>query len=435
MLQLFSSGLMSLWLQQAGVPTRSFDLQTWQDTPGLVLTDEVNPHIERTIAQYLQGLNNKGMAPTQQGLWLQSGSTLLMNHQGTTPLPAASLTKVATSLAALETWGPQHRFTTIVRATGPIRNGVLQGDLILQGDGDPLFVWEEAIALGHSLNRLGIRQVQGDLVIAGDFWMNYETDPQMAGNFLRRALDDRLWDGEIEAQHGAMPPGTPRSRVAIAGTVRLTTAEPTGTPLLRHESLPLAQILKLMNVYSNNAIAEMLAQSLGGGATVVAPLAALAAGVPVTEIRLINGSGLGQENQISPRAAAAMMMALQRSLQPHGLTIADLMPVIGRDVGTAEGRKLPTHTAIKTGTLWDVSALTGVFPTEKHGLVWFTIINRGTDIDTLRAQQDQLVQGLARQWGAAPIPPATLTPHIWRNPDDQILGALGRNYALMPGRG
>ncbi|WP_448565174.1 D-alanyl-D-alanine carboxypeptidase [Trichothermofontia sp.] len=435
MLQLFSSGLMSLWLQQAGFPARSFDLQSWQDTPGLVLTDEITPQTETLITTYLQGLSRKGMAPTQQGIWLQSGSMLLMNHQGTTPLPAASLTKVATSLAALETWGPYHRFTTIARATGPIANGILQGDLIIQGGGDPLFVWEEAIALGHSLNRLGIRQVRGDLVIAGDFWMNYETEPLLAGNFLRRALDDRLWDWEIETQYGVMPVGTPRSRVAIAGTVRLASAEPAGRPLLRHESLPLVQILKLMNVYSNNAIAEMVAASLGGGPTVVAPLAAQAAGVPIAEIQLINGSGLGQENQISPRAAAAMMMAVQRSLRPHGLTIADLMPVIGRDVGTAEGRKLPTHTAMKTGTLWDVSALTGVFPTQTHGLVWFTVINRGTDIDTLRAQQDQLVQGLARQWGAAPIPPAALTPHIWPNPDDQILGALGRNYALMPGRG
>jgi len=435
MLQLFSSGLMSLWLQQAGVPARSFDLQTWQESPGLVLTDAVTPQTIATVDQYLKGLGSKGMAPAQQGIWLQSGTTLLMNHQGTTPLSAASLTKVATSLAALETWGPQHRFPTIVQATGPIAHGVLQGDLVIQGGGDPLFVWEEAIALGHSLNRLGIRQVQGNLVIVGNFWMNYETDPVLAGNFLRRALDDRLWDWEIEGQYAAMPTGTPRLRLAIAGRVTTAAAIPSGSvALLRHDSLPLAQILKLMNVYSNNPIAEMLAESLGG-APVVAPLAAQTAGVPVAEVRLINGSGLGQENQISPRAAAAMMMALQRSLQPHGLTIADLMPVIGHDLGTAEGRKLPAHTALKTGTLWDVSALTGVFPTQQYGLVWFTIINRGTDIDTLRAQQDQLVQGLTRQWGVAPAATPTLTPHIWLNPDDQTLGALGRNYPLVVARG
>lgn len=435
MLQLFSSGLMSLWLQQAGVPARLFDLQTWQETPGLVLTDAVTPQTLAMMEQYLKGLASKGMAAAQQGIWLQSGTTLLMNHEGTTPLPAASLTKVATSLAALETWGPQHRFPTIVSGTGPIANGVLQGDLIIQGSGDPLFVWEEAIALGHSLNRLGIRQVQGNLILVGDFWMNYETDPAMVGNFLRRALDDRQWDWEIEGQYATMPAGTPRSRLTITGGIAVAAApKPGAIPLLRHESLPLAQILKLMNVYSNNAISEMLAESLGG-APVVAPLAAQAAGVPLAEVRLINGSGLGQQNQISPRAAVAMMMALQRSLQPHGLTIADLMPLAGRDRGTAEGRKLPPYTAIKTGTLWDVSALTGVFATQQQGLVWFTIINRGTDIDTLRAQQDQLVQGLARQWGAAPTPPSTLTPHIWRNPDDQTLGALGRNYPLLVARG
>ncbi|XGB40382.1 MAG: D-alanyl-D-alanine carboxypeptidase [Cyanobacteria bacterium LVE1205-1] len=92
-----------------------------------------------------------------------------MEHQGTKPLPVASLTKVATTLAALETWGPNHQFVTTVRSNGTIRNGVLTGDLIIQGGGDSLFTWEDGIALGNGLQQLGIQTVKGKLVITEQF--------------------------------------------------------------------------------------------------------------------------------------------------------------------------------------------------------------------------------------------------------------------------
>jgi len=58
--------------------------------------------------------------------------------------------------------------------------------------------------------------------------------------------------------------GTPRPRVVISGSVQVATLPvPKQILLLRHQSLPLAQIIKEMNIYSNNEMAEMLAQSLG----------------------------------------------------------------------------------------------------------------------------------------------------------------------------
>jgi D-alanyl-D-alanine carboxypeptidase/D-alanyl-D-alanine-endopeptidase (penicillin-binding protein 4) len=56
------------------------------------------------------------------------------------------LTKIATSLAALKTWGPSYQFETLISATGPVQNGVLQGDLVIKAVAIR-FVWEEAIAL------------------------------------------------------------------------------------------------------------------------------------------------------------------------------------------------------------------------------------------------------------------------------------------------
>jgi D-alanyl-D-alanine carboxypeptidase/D-alanyl-D-alanine-endopeptidase (penicillin-binding protein 4) len=171
----------------------------------------------------------------------------------------------------------------------------------------------------------------------------------------------------------------------------------------------------------------MLAQSVGGAA-VGRERAAMAAGVSVDEIKLINGSGLGHENQISARAAVAMFMALQQKLDGTNLNVADLFPVSGRDIGTLEFRNVPRHSAVKTGSLFDVSALAGAIPTRDRGVVWFAIINRGTGLDDLRDQQDWLLQQLVSQWGTPATLPPAISPHIdGRKP---FLGDMSRNEIL-----
>lgn len=432
MLELFGSGLISFWLDAAGVrfkPREALDLLALHSSPTVVLAPGIDSIESATLQQYLQGLENRGLERAAQGIWIQSGPLLLANNSGTVPLPAASLTKIATSLVALKTWGPEHRFETLISATGPIANGVLQGDLVVAGSGDPFFVWEEAIALGNSLNSLGIKRVTGNLVIAGSFAMNYQSDPYIAGELLKQGLDSTTWKPGVTAQYLNLPPGTPRPHVAVSGTVQVASIpNPKQILLLRHHSLPLSQILKEMNVYSNNEMAEMLAQLLGG-AQFVRLQAAVASGVPESEILLVNGSGLGVENRISPRAACAMLMAIQRELLHYQINVADLFPVAGYDRrGTLETRHIPSGTAIKTGTLNNVSALAGVLPTRDRGLVWFAIVNHGWDIERLRADQDQLLQRLVMHWRLPSVPPAAITPHPSRTSTQ--LGAASRNEIL-----
>lgn len=434
MLQLFGSGLIAFWLNTVGIHVRSvdaLDLLASLGSPGLILASDPNP-AGAAIQQYLQAL--AAAEPSMsQGVWIQSGPILLANHQGTVPLPAASLTKIATSLAALKAWGPQHQFETLIGATGPIKNGILQGDLVISGSGDPLFVWEEAIALGNSLNQIGIKRITGNLIVTGNFMMNYNFNPLQAGELLKQGLDAQLWSTAAAAQYLKMPPGTLQPQVAISGSVQVAQFPiPKQILLLRHHSLPLAKILKEMNIYSNNDIAQMLADNLGG-AQVVQQQAALAAGVPQSEIQLANGSGLGVENRISPRAVCAMFMAIQRETLPYKLSVADLFPVSGRDHrGTLQTRHIPAATVIKTGTLRDVSALAGVMPTRDRGLVWFAILNRGEDVASLRLKQDQLLQRLAQQWQVAPIPPTTLRPQSPSN-TPASLGEISRNEILYRG--
>jgi len=425
-----SSGMVSVWLSMAKTPdSLASTVNTLQNTPWLVAPGDTDGATQTIMQQYLKGLEGKGLVTTGQGIWLQSGPVVLANHLGATPLPAASLTKVATTLVSLETWDISHRFETLISTNGQIQQGVLNGDLIIQASGDPLFVWEEGFALGNTLNQMGIRKVTGNLVIVGRFEMNFEVDPKKSGELLKRSLNSTEWDEDANYQYAQLPPGTAKPTVEIAGTVQVVPTLgllPTNqTLLVRHYSLPLVQILKQMNVHSNNVISETLAE-LAGGAPVVAQKAAALAGVPPAEILLANGSGLGVQNRISARAIAAMYATLQRFLEPRNLTIADLFPISGTDSGTLDYRKIPTSAVVKTGTLNDVSALAGVLPTRDRGLVWFTIINRGSDIEDLRQQQDVLLQQLITQWGAVTPVPTAIAPKIPVQ-TATLLGASNRN--------
>mgnify|MGYP000063578564 CR=1 FL=1 len=67
------------------------------------------------------------------------------------PLPPASVAKTVTSLFALEKLGAGFRFKTRVLATGPVSGGIVQGDLVLVGGGDPTLQTDQ---LGDLVARL-----------------------------------------------------------------------------------------------------------------------------------------------------------------------------------------------------------------------------------------------------------------------------------------
>ncbi|MFQ6549357.1 D-alanyl-D-alanine carboxypeptidase/D-alanyl-D-alanine-endopeptidase [Aestuariibius sp. 2305UL40-4] len=81
------------------------------------------------------------------------------------PLPPASALKAVTAAYALERLGPSYRFRTEVIGTGPVREGVLDGDLALIGGGDPVMNTDHLGLFAEALKDRGIRRVTGDLVI------------------------------------------------------------------------------------------------------------------------------------------------------------------------------------------------------------------------------------------------------------------------------
>jgi D-alanyl-D-alanine carboxypeptidase/D-alanyl-D-alanine-endopeptidase (penicillin-binding protein 4) len=397
-------------------------LLTWHEAAIFQLQTQPDPTVENIVNNYLQDLASLGYSVPRQGVWIQSDWAQLANNQGQIPASAASLTKIATTLASLHTWDLNYQFSTKIYAHGEVINGVLNGDLVIEGNGDPLLVWEEAIAIGNSLNELGINQVKGNLIILGDFWLNFQENSLTSAQLFKQALNSPQWTGIIEKQYQTLSPQPPRPQIEITGNIQLKKDRPEQIKLLlTHQSLNLTEILKLMNVYSNNKIAEILAKKIGGGQK-VAEITAELAKVSPREIQLINGSGLGVDNRISPRASCKMLMALSQQLEGKNISIADLFPVsnFGRQ-GTIEDRNIPSGLAVKTGTLATVSALAGVFPTQQRGNVCFAIINYGNNIEKMRQKQDILLQNLAQHWQIESLKPLSENSSYFGDPERNLI--------------
>jgi serine-type D-Ala-D-Ala carboxypeptidase/endopeptidase (penicillin-binding protein 4) len=95
---------------------------------------------------------------------LASGRQLAALNPDVGLIPA-STTKLATAVVALDVLGPEHRYRTELRAHGPVRDGVLEGDLILVGGGDPALDVADLLELAVRLATNGIHEVHGRFLI------------------------------------------------------------------------------------------------------------------------------------------------------------------------------------------------------------------------------------------------------------------------------
>jgi serine-type D-Ala-D-Ala carboxypeptidase/endopeptidase (penicillin-binding protein 4) len=393
--------------------------------PPLIATNSIAPafNLNPAISAFIAAATAKSTQANGQGVWIQSDQSLLAEHQGNVPLSAASLTKAATSLAALQTLGANYRYQTKVGVTGSVQNGVLKGDLVIQGGQDPFFVWEDAIAFGNLLTQQGIRQIDGNLILQGPFYMNFETQTAIVGATLRQGINATQWPQEALGQFQTLPATTPKPQVAIKGDIIAVDTVPANTQwIAQHQSLPLASLLKKMNRYSNNPMADTIANSVGG-ADAVAKGAIAATGVDPREVRLVNGSGLGEENRMSPRAVCGIFRAIERIVQAQGMTIADIFTVVGQDESVLDRRPLPKQAVLKSGTLDRVSALAGALPTQQ-GAVWFVLMNNDGDVVAFRKLQETFLGSLDQTLGmptssvpalrsTIPEPSAGISEQLW----------------------
>ncbi|WP_395738757.1 D-alanyl-D-alanine carboxypeptidase/D-alanyl-D-alanine-endopeptidase [Prosthecobacter sp.] len=110
---------------------------------------------------------------------LNSKGEVVLDENATTAFIPASSLKTLTTATALEILGPDFHFTTELKSTTPIQSGILKGDLILVGGGDPMLKLDDLKAMAAELKTRGLMRVTGGVradttffpgSLYGDFW-------------------------------------------------------------------------------------------------------------------------------------------------------------------------------------------------------------------------------------------------------------------------
>lgn len=374
----------------------------------------------------------------------------LLRWQASRPVNPASLFKLATTLAALDLLGPGYSWVTPVWLNGRLRDGVLEGDLVIKGNGDPKLVPERIWLLLRRVQQLGVREIQGDIVLdrsafppppgkAADFdgeplkpynvqadalllaqkSLLYTFTPDAAQGVARVGVEPPLaglqvdavvplvagpcedWRAMLKATAadpermrfgGGYPtscgerqwpvayadPASFNARMLqaawrdlggkLGGAVRDGSAPANVPPSFEIASPPLAEVVRDINKYSNNVMAQQLFLTLGlavrgsgsaeAGRAVLKDWLALQLGDRAEGVVVDNGSGLSREARMSAEQLALLLQTAWRS--PAMPELLSSLPVAGID-GTARRARAATGRAhLKTGSLRDVAGIAGI---------------------------------------------------------------------------
>lgn len=399
-----------------------------------------------------------------------SSNEVILSVNEDQPRSPASVIKVLTTYAALDSLGPSYTWKTRAYVNGRLANGVLNGDLIVVGGGDPYMTAERWWRFVQDLREQGLAKITGDFVIdhsyfaasegsRGDFdaqpfrtynvlpdalMVNFQTSrftviantlrdqPLIQVNPLPSNLElrnqVRLGNGRCQGYdrgvefdipdpidspnllvvRGVFPSacgsysisraimsapdyayGTFRtlwtqSGGAIDGAMRIETLSPGATLLYEYDSLPLAEVIRLVNKYSNNVMARHLMLTLGvekygPPATIDSGRNAVRAwltsrGIQMPGFVLDNGSGLSRAERVTARGLGEMLDRAWHS--PFMPEFAASLPLSATD-GTLRNRfKSPGmqgRIRLKTGHLDNVSALAG-FVNAASGKTYVVVI-------------------------------------------------------------
>ena len=361
------------------------------------------------------------------------------------PRSPASVEKLYTTSTALLRFGPSATLQTKVLGVGTLDDGgTWHGDLYLRGGGDPTFGSTRfdrgAYGTGATISTLaarvraaGIRSVTGR-VLGDESWLDrLRGGPASGFGFdldIGGPLSGLLYDRGLANEDGSALQRQPAlfaaqqltlalrgAGVSVArGVTGTGTAPAAATQLAAVDSPPLATLVRLTLVPSDNMFAEMLLKDVGarfGGA------GSTAAGVAVVlrtiarfhvHPRIVDGSGLSRADRTSPHQVVLLLSALRANAQ-----LRAALPVAGR-TGTLAGRMRGTaaqdHCQAKTGTLSNVSALAGYCTTPNGHLLAFAFVENGVYTPTAKAAEDKLAIALARYRpaGVAPIAPVATPP-------------------------
>ena len=360
----------------------------------------------------------------------------------------ASNTKLFTLSATLDRFGADATLPTRVFAGGPIDSaGVLNGNLYLRGGGDPTF-GDASFVRGHTggsatveslaeaTAAAGITQVNGHVV--GDeslfdrlrggpdsgFGVSLYVGPLSALSFDRGLANSRGSAFQANPPKFAaakLQAALKRAGVSVQRSASTGTTPEGATFLAEVDSPPVGRLAALTAKESDNYFAEMLEKVLAAG-----PQPAMTPAVPGqppqgfdpsaspvgtttkgaraaigfaktvgARARLVDGSGLDRLDQASPRDVEKLLEGIQS--RPWFQQLFDALPVSGRD-GTLHDRMRhgPARGAChaKTGTLINVSALSGYCRARSGDTIVFSILMNAVSPVRARAQQDRMAQAL-----------------------------------------
>jgi serine-type D-Ala-D-Ala carboxypeptidase/endopeptidase (penicillin-binding protein 4) len=345
--------------------------------------------------------------------------------------PLASNMKLFTTATALARLGPNSRIATRVLSSGTLeKNGVLHGDLYLQGGGDPAlgtpsFYDRFQAGLGTNLLSLvpqvraaGIRSVTGRLYaddtifdrLRGVADSGYATSGYIGP--LSGLAFDAGYNGPSARSFAADPAKLAATTLAgalgeagigIKPGVALAATPNAAEEVAVVRSPRLTRLVNLTDVYSDNFFAETLIKLLGarfggeGSTSAGARVVAQFAREHGSGVHAVDGSGLTRSGRASPAQVVGLLRSMETTeageeliqdmaLAGHEGTVADRMR------GTAAYGRCRT----KTGTLTGVSNLSGYCFNRDGRTMIFSILMAGVGNLTLaHYEQDRIAAAVA----------------------------------------
>jgi serine-type D-Ala-D-Ala carboxypeptidase/endopeptidase (penicillin-binding protein 4) len=376
------------------------------------------------LARYMRAVGSHSGAYV---LNITDGAPVFRWRQGT-PRILASNAKLFTTAAALARFGTEGTLGTEVLGAGRLEDGVWRGDLYLRGGGDPTFgsrsFTRRAYGGGATVEDLaaalvetGIERVSGRVrgdesgfdSLRGGPDSGYGTSiwvgPLSALSYNRGLGDERGRSFQLNPPQFAaarLDAALERRGIPVRAAPAIGVAPPEAEVLASVESPPMERVVSITNKSSDNFFAEMLlkglalqARGLGttaGGARVAAGFARRL-GAPV---RLVDGSGLSRANLASP-LRVVRLLATMAGRDEFDAWYASL-PVAGRDGTLADrmrGGPARGRCRAKTGTLSNVSALSGYCEARSGDLYAFSVLMNGVYPTGARRLQDRTAQAIA----------------------------------------
>lgn len=318
-----------------------------------------------------------------------------------TPLVPASNQKLFVAFAALELLPIDTTLATTVVATGPVVGGVVQGDLVLVGGGDPTVTRtgpQSLDALAAQVQAAGITGIAGRLLVdesryddvrTGSGWADGAWQQSNVG-LLSALVVDRNRNSPDPAFAADPTLSNLRSfRAALEGAgVTVAGADDRGSgqagiQVAALASPPLPELITALLARSDNLAAELLLKEIGWRTTGVGSAAAgigsarsaLAARCVPIDGADSDGSGLSRTDARSP-GAWRRLLEIART-RPWFPTFRDALAVSGRS-GTLASRLGGAETAgrvqAKTGSTAVAGALSGYLTADSGATVVFSIV-------------------------------------------------------------